>query len=248
MLIRTADRRAGQQWTRTDRSESAHDPFALKDLQSEANRLSRRLSQALRHAQSRLSVPLRSPANTTGATQTDWSWRPDVCNRDIPTSKLTDVPSGTRITADTALFHDCTRREVTLHPSEQSTPDNAAARTIEVRAFEGTYLSLATDLPKRALHGLGKHHIVALDVLMNLDQPLKTYARINLCHGPNTDHIVTELPDSTGARAVEFDLACLRLDETRLHHAWLDLIFEAPAMSRITLHEMALHRRPRAEV
>ena len=236
MLMKTADRRAEQQWNRTD-------------LQNQANRLSQRESHALRIAQSHLSTPPRAPANTTAATQADWHWRPDPLNTDIPPTGLHDVPSGTRVTPDTALFHDCARGQITLRQSEQETADNAAAfKTIEVRDFEGTYLSLATDLPQQALLGLGQHHIVALDVHLHCASPVKSYARLNLRHGPNTDHIVTELPDSTGAQNVEFDLACIRLDDTRLHHAWLDLIFEAPARNCITLTDMALHRRPRAEI
>lgn len=77
---------------------------------------------------------------------------------------------------------------------------------------------------------------------------MTAYARLNLRHGPNREQIVSKLADKNGAQRIEFDLSCIRLDETRLTQAWLDLIFECPAQSRITLDHMALHRRPRADI
>jgi len=51
-----------------------------------------------------------------------------------------------------------------------------------------------------------------------------------------------------GPQSLKFDLAMTSLDETWLKRAWLDLICEAPAMSRITVESAALNRRPRAEL
>lgn len=249
MLLKLADRRARRRWSRVDGLANTRDPFDLKIIETETVRLTHRVNKALRAAQTRLSNPLRAPANRSTPTQADWSWHPDHGLDTIPPGGIAAVRPGTRVTPDTALFHDCSRREVTFL---LTTPSHAASdltcKTIEVRDFEGTYLSLATDLPNEALAGLSRHHIVALDISLICDCPLAAYARLNLRHGPNTDHIVAKLADENDAQRIEFDLACLRLDETRLTHAWLDLIFESPAQCRITLKHMALHRRPRADI
>ncbi len=249
MLLKLADRRARRRWSRVDGFANAPEPLALNFIETETARLTQRVNQALRAAQTRLSNSLRAPANKSTPTQTDWTWRPDPGTDTIPLGGMAAVRPGTRITPDTALFHDCHRREVTfLATPPAHDASDLPSTTIKVQNFEGTYLSLATDLPNEALAGLSRHHIVALDISLTRDCPLDAYARLNLRHGPNTDHIVAKLADGNGAQRIEFDLGCLRLDETRLTQAWLDLIFDSPAQSRITLEHMALHRRPRAEI
>ena len=47
---------------------------------------------------------------------------------------------------------------------------------------------------------------------------------------------------------VEFDLAYARIDDTRIERAWLDLIFNDAAMAGISLRDLVVSRRPRAEL
>jgi hypothetical protein len=47
---------------------------------------------------------------------------------------------------------------------------------------------------------------------------------------------------------VEFDLAYTKLNEKRVDSMWLDLIFEGPQMNQVTLRDLTLSRRPRADV
>ena len=47
---------------------------------------------------------------------------------------------------------------------------------------------------------------------------------------------------------MEFDLAYCDLNEKRIEKAWLDLIFEGPAMNQITLRDVTMCRYPRAEI
>ena len=48
--------------------------------------------------------------------------------------------------------------------------------------------------------------------------------------------------------AAEFDLAYASINERRIEKAWVDLIFENPQMNQITLRDLTLSRRPRAQV
>ena len=47
---------------------------------------------------------------------------------------------------------------------------------------------------------------------------------------------------------LDFDMAATRLNEARVERAWLDLIFEGPEMNAITLRDVTMSRRPRAEL
>ncbi|MDD9976593.1 MAG: DUF6478 family protein, partial [Boseongicola sp.] len=56
-----------------------------------------------------------------------------------------------------------------------------------------------------------------------------------------------EFEGSNGEQTVEFDVAASDLNEARLERAWIDLIFEGPEMNQITLRDMTMTRRPRAD-
>lgn len=73
MLLKLADRRARRRWSRVDGLANTRDPFDLKIIETETVRLKQRVNQALRAAQTRLSNPLRAPANITAPTQADWT-------------------------------------------------------------------------------------------------------------------------------------------------------------------------------
>ncbi|NJS39626.1 MAG: hypothetical protein HC783_12125 [Rhodobacteraceae bacterium] len=57
-----------------------------------------------------------------------------------------------------------------------------------------------------------------------------------------------DLPPGGGNVLAEFDLAYAGLDEARIEHLWLDVIFTAPALARVTLRDLVASRRPRAEL
>jgi Family of unknown function (DUF6478) len=117
-----------------------------------------------------------------------------------------------------------------------------------VLGFDGSFLSLVINLPDAAMQGLTLRHLVRLDVVVDMERPIEIFARLNVRHGPNTEQIVRELPRGGGTAMVEFDLAYTRMNEKRVERAWIDLIFEGPAMNQITLRDLILSRRTRAEV
>ena len=47
---------------------------------------------------------------------------------------------------------------------------------------------------------------------------------------------------------VDFDLAYTRVNEKRIEKLWIDLIFEGPQMNQVTLRDLTVSRRPRAEL
>lgn len=119
---------------------------------------------------------------------------------------------------------------------------------LEAFGFDGTFLSIALDLPPEARDGLRRRHLARLDAALEVERPLEVFARLNVRHGPNVEQMVLPLrqgPDG-GAASVEFDLAHSGLGERHVGHVWVDLILERPAMNQVTLRDLA--RAPRADL
>ncbi|MFN3294623.1 MAG: DUF6478 family protein, partial [Gemmobacter sp.] len=74
------------------------------------------------------------------------------------------------------------------------------------------------------------------------------YARLNIRHGPNLAQPVSALPEAGREKLAEFDLACADLNDRRIERAWLDLIVNEAAMTRIVIRDVVVSRRPRAEL
>lgn len=119
---------------------------------------------------------------------------------------------------------------------------------MEVYRFDGTFLSLVLELPKDCTEGLAKSHLLRLDAIIETEQPIEIFARLNIRHGPNTEQIVRELPLDQKDITVEFDLAYTNLNEKRVEKAWIDLIFEGPEMNEIILRDLTFSRSPRAKL
>lgn len=176
----------------------------------------------------------------------DWAWRPELWSVPVSPGGVRGMAGGTALGREVRVFHDCPRRECAV---SQVTCSGAQGRAvqgvfIEVDHFEGRFLSLAIDLPAAALEGLSRRHILRLTADCETERPLSVYARLNVRHGPNVAQALRALGRDDHA---DLDLAALELDEERVTAAWVDLIFEAPAMNRIVLGDMTLSRRPRLE-
>ena len=208
--------------------------------------LRQQLDEVLATAAERL-APVEDTAPPAGPLGTDWVWRPAIFRRPVEPSGRVAPSSGTMLDPGTTLFHDCPAAELSLR---QITTDGPVrfATCLDVYGFDGSFLSLALDLPVAAAAGLRKRHLIRLSMVIETERPLEVFARLNLRHGPNTEQMVRELPGPSGTGMVEFDLAYTRLNEKRVDHLWLDLIFEGPRMNRITLRDVTFARYPRAEI
>jgi hypothetical protein len=80
------------------------------------------------------------------------------------------------------------------------------------------------------------------------EQPIEIYARLNIQHGPNTEQIVRQMDIRDDAGLAEFDLAYSNINEKRVEKAWIDVIFDNPAMNQIRLSDLTLTRAPRADL
>ena len=119
--------------------------------------------------------------------------------------------------------------------------------SVEVFQFDGSFLSLALQFPQDAMNGLSIRHIFQMDMVMDAENNMAVFARLNIKHGPNVEQLLNRIPTEQENVSLEFDLGYLKLNEKRLERVWLDLIFEDPAMNYINVRDLSVYRRPRGE-
>lgn len=235
-------------WRKVARDAPVMDRAGLHAARARAKPLWTALNEVIRTADARLAaqrIDAVPPATPHG---TDWSWRPEVWNTPLAAPGMASVRSKSTLGHEVTVFHDCPRSELAVRQARNTRADDRApyGLQLEVFAFEGSFLSLVLDLPRSAIEGLTRQHLVRLDTIIAVETPVKIFARLNVRHGPNTEQLVRELPLDAAETTVEFDLAYSKLDDRRLGHAWIDLILDTPHMSHVAVHDVTLSRRLRA--
>lgn len=222
----------------------------LRAARRRARDLRDALNELIAAADHRLTLPTIGSEAMLAPHGTDWTWRPALWRAPLAVPGRSSVPSRTMLGDELTLFHDCRHSELTLRQLRNRRESDLApfGLRMDVFAFDGSFLSLALDLPPEAMLGLSRRHLVRLETIVEMEKPLEIFARLNVRHGPNTEQLVRELPLHDDKVTVEFDLAYSRLNEKRVEHGWVDLIFENPQLSQVVLRDLTFSRRPRAEL
>jgi Family of unknown function (DUF6478) len=243
-------RRVQERWSKAADEVAETEPFALRTLRAEARSMRRQLDRVIHAADHRLASPGLSAGLPRMPLGTDWAWRPDAWRGPLPRPGMVADAPRTGISDDLALYHDCPLAEIVVRQLRNDAEGQRApfGLAIEVFGFRGSFLSLATNLPEEAVQGLRVRHLIRLEAVIEADRPLKGFARLNVKHGPNVAQLVSELPQDESDKLAEFDLTYAGLDDTRIERAWLDLIFNDAGMTRLTLRDVVISRRPRAEL
>lgn len=239
-----------RRWARLAEHSAGLDLEELHRQRQRARSLRRQIDRVIFEADHRLALPMIGPNAIRRPLGTDWAWRPDPWCGSIPVPGFSSAPGKAAICDGVTLFHDCRQSEVTLRQLRNTRASDLAPFGVrmDVFRFDGSFLSLALDLPKAAAEGLKLRHLIRLDVIVEMEKPLEIFARLNIKHGPNVEQIVRELPLGDAEVMVEFDLAYTKVNEKRVERLWVDLIFEGPEMNQIILRDVTLSRRPRAEL
>ncbi|WP_245216407.1 DUF6478 family protein [Sagittula salina] len=237
-----------RRWSRAARTADRMDLSTLREARSRARRLRTHLDRLIHVAEERLALPPIGNQAFPRPVDADWAWRPELWCGPLPVPGLSSVPTQSKLGGEVALFHDCAHSELTLRQIRNTREADLAAYglRLDVFRFDGSYLSLAIDLPEEAALGLRRQHLVRIDAIVEMEKPLEIFARLNIKHGPNTEQIVRELSLNTEEIHVEFDLAYTKLNEKRVEKIWLDLIFEGPEMNQVVLRDVTFSRRKRA--
>lgn len=243
-------RRAQDHWARAADATADLDAAGLRALRGEARGLRRQIDRVLHGVEGRLALPGLSAPLPRQPLGTDWAWRPEPWRGPLPDPGAVADGPRTAISGDAALYHDCPLAEVSFRQLRASDDRHRApfGLALDIFGFRGSFLSLAMTLPDTGVQGLRKRHLVRVDAVLTADRPLRAFARLNVKHGPNVAQLVSDLAMEGENAVVEFDLTYSDIDEARIERAWLDLIFNDAAMTRIVLRDVVLSRRPRAEL
>ncbi|MBD3679884.1 MAG: hypothetical protein HUJ27_15975 [Rhodobacteraceae bacterium] len=242
LLDRLAYRRTLRRWRRLSGTEPAE---VLRGERRAAREAEREIAAARRRIKAGL-----PPAPVTAPLHADWAWRPPVFDRALELSGLASPESGATLSPEVSVFHDCTLAEFSLRQCRNTGRDSVSRHglALEVLGFEGSYLSLAIAVPDAGILGLSPHHVLRVAPSCEAERDIRAYARLNLRTGPDTKTILREFPVRGLPAEVDFDLAHEGFQEGQISRAWVDLIFENPALNRITLRDVTLSRRPRADL
>lgn len=246
LLFRSSLRR----WARIAQGAS-HAPLSqLRKQRAQARRMLVHLNKFVHVADNRLALPAIGSQAIHKSHDADFAWRPEAWTGPLPVQGMASVPSKSMLGSEISLHHDCTFSELSLRQLRNSRTEDLApyGLRLDVFKFDGSFLSLVLDFPREAVEGLRKKHLIRLEPIVEFEKPLEIFARLNIKHGPNTEQVVRELPLNEQSPIVEFDLAYTKLNEKRVDAIWLDLIFEGPEMNQVTLRDMTISRRPRAEI
>ena len=237
-----------RRWAQAARTADQMDLNSLRESRTRARRLRTHLDRLIHVAEGRLALPMIGNQAFPRPVDADWAWRPELWCGSLPIPGMSSVQSQSMLGGEATLFHDCAHSELTLRQIRNMREADLAAYglRLDVFRFDGSYLSLAIDLPEEASRGLKRNHLIRIETIVEMEKPLEIFARLNIRHGPNTEQIVRELPLNAEEINVEFDLAYTKLNEKRVEKMWLDLIFEGPEMNQVTLRDLTFSRRKRA--
>lgn len=243
-------RRILRRWGRVAKQASKLDLELLRLMRNRAREIRRLLDRVIYVAEGRLTLPSVGSNAIVKPLYTDWAYRPELWRGPISPLGMVAVESKTEYGSEVKVFHDCRATELTLRQTRNSRESDLApfGLRMDVFRFDGSFLSLVVELPKSAVQDLERRHVIRLAVVVEVEKPLEIFARLNVKHGPNVEQIVRELPLGEDEVMVEFDLAYTKMNEKRIEKMWLDLIFEGAEMNQILLRDVALTRRPRAEM
>lgn len=242
-------RRELRHWRQASNTAKSAGIPELRMLRTRARSLQSVLDRLTRTADERLALPALGSNLFPVPHGTDWSWRPELWRTPSPGVGMASVAARTQIGHELTVHHDCARSELSLRQIRNTREEDLApfGLSMDVFAFDGTFLSFALELPKDMLNGLKKNHLIRLTMSTEMEHSIEIFVRLNISYGPNTEQVVRELPQTGKEAMVEFDLAYTNINEKRLEKAWLDLIFEGPEMNQVILRDLTLARCPRAE-
>lgn len=249
-LDRMAFSRSMRWWGKAAQNAPETSIQVLRDQRKHARALKGHLDKMIQTADARLAVPLVGSTSFPKPHNADWAWRPSLWRMPLATPGLSSAQNKSSLGDEVTLFHDCALSELTLRQLRNLREEDLApfGLRLDVFKFEGSFLSLVIELPTEGTNGLNKTHLLRMDANVEMERPLELFARLNIKNGPNTEQIVRELPLQDDQHQVEFDLAYANLNEKRMERAWIDLIFEGPAMNEIILRDLTFTRRPRAHL
>ncbi len=176
-----------------------------------------------------------------------WVYRPDAFVMPLDCTAAVAIQSPHDLMGGLKIFHDCAHPEIILR--QHSETDSAVyGLSLEVFRFDGSFLSMALDLPRDHAASVRLADIIRVSLEMQMDYPIDLYARLNVIHGPNSEQMVRKMEWDQGRICAEFDMAYSKVNDKRIEKIWIDLIFERPSMNLLKMDDFLVLRLARAEL
>lgn len=148
-----------------------------------------------------------------------------------PGWRTQDPGSGSVIAAGVRIYHDAGLQNVLV-----SRP--ATGLLLTVYQFDGSYLSLAVDVPGAVRGRLRPGWRLAAELTASASRPVTTFLRLNL-ESPSGGQALHEVVVvETGPRTAVFALDAVN---NGWSSAWLDIIFSHPRMAEIHVQGLSLN-------
>ena len=222
----------------------------LRQQRREALALQRQLGEVLPSINGELHRRLGGPKAYRHGSKMLWAWRPELWTLRCPTSSGPVEQSGARLMPNTKVFFDDATCALIVQQFRNDISEGFAPYgvALELFQFEGSFLSLAIDLPDELYETFAKDELIGLSGAIFAERPAGFTVRLNIKHGPNTDQLIQAHDLNHSEIRAEFDLAHLNINVKRVEKIWLDLVFETPNFNRISVTDLAFYKRPRGEI
>lgn len=176
--------------------------------------------------------------------KTRWIHIPSLWKNPEPIFISGNVLTGSSLGKNVTLHHDGQNVDFTI-----SRPDSSESRTnFQFSEFSGSYVSIAFGLTQEGIKDITRNDLLRFVVHSNAANSIKAYIRLNLNHGPNTESITRMIDLGVGQNFVEFDIFYTEYEPIRAKDAWIDLIFNDPQGTEITIDNVIILRRMRASL
>lgn len=177
-------------------------------------------------------------------TKTQWAFSPELQNRSSEGGMSGAILTGTSLGDNITLHHAGEGQEFSV----QRPDDYASGLIFDFADFNGDFFSLAVDLPMEGYKTLGPQDLLRISLQTKSSEPFEAYARLNLCHGPNTERITRMIRIGEGDSFAEFDIFYTEVEQNRATSVWVDLIINDPTGKKFDLEQIVVLRRARASL
>ena len=176
--------------------------------------------------------------------KTQWGFTPSLQSGITQDGISGNILTGTALGPNVTLHHDGDGAQFSI----QQTDDYGTGLVFDFGDFTSDFFSLAFELPLEGVLALGRQDLLRFVLRTQANEPFEAYARLNLCHGPNTEQIVRMINIGAGESFAEFDIFYTEFEQKRATSVWIDLIINDSAHKRIILEEAIILRRARASL
>ena len=191
-----------------------------------------------------LPLSIDVPVDFEVPAKTQWGFTPMLQSRVTEGGMSGAILTGTSLGPNITVHHSGEGEAFSV----QRPDDYSDGLEFDFPDFTADFFSLAIDLPNERAQLIGPQDLLRIALRTSSKTPFDAYARMNLCHGPNTEKVVRMVRIGEGDSFAEFDIFYTEFASGQASSVWIDLIFNSPKGKQITLEQVVILRRARASL